>query len=145
MLAMRSAIELLYFAYREFTADADAMLARYGFRRAHHRVIYFVGRQPGMSVRDLLAVLRITKQSLAPVLAELIRRGFIVQRADPGDRRRRKLYLSAEADALERRLSMRQAERLADAFAAAGEGASDGFCRVLRAMINPADRARFGA
>lgn len=140
---LRRAIELLYFAYRDFTADADALLARYQFGRAHHRVIYFVGRNPGMGVGDLLALLRITKQSLAPVLAQLIENGFIVQRADDGDRRRRRLYLTAEAEELERVLTDQQASRIAQAYAAAGPESVDGFCRVLMAMISPVDRARF--
>lgn len=140
---LRRAIELLYFAYRDFTADADVLLARYQFGRSHHRVIYFVGRNPGMGVGELLALLRITKQSLAPVLAQLIEGGFIIQRADDGDRRRRRLYLSAEALELERVLTERQAMRIAEAYAIAGPAAADGFCRVLTAMINPVDRARF--
>src|SRR5260370_32083747 len=69
---LRQGIELLYYAYRDFTAEPDAMLARYGFGRAHHRVIYFVGRHPQMSVTDLLGILRITKQTLTPVLAHLV-------------------------------------------------------------------------
>ncbi len=140
---VRRAIELLYFAYRDFTADADALLARYQFGRAHHRVIYFIGRNPGMSVSELLALLRITKQSLAPILAQLIEGGFVIQRAHAGDRRRRRLYLSAEAERLEQALTDRQAQRVASAYAVAGSEAADGFCRVLRAMINPTDRSRF--
>ena len=73
---LRQGIELLYFAYRDFTAEADAMLARYGFGRAHHRVIYFVGRHPQMSVGDLLGILRITKQSLSRVLGQLVLPGI---------------------------------------------------------------------
>ena len=76
---LRQGIELLFYAYRDFTAEPDAMLARYGFGRAHHRVIYFVGRHPHMSVSELLGILRITKQSLARVLGQLVRQGFIVQ------------------------------------------------------------------
>lgn len=140
---LRRAVELLYFAYRDFTADADALLGRYQFGRAHHRVIYFVGRTPGMGVGDLLALLRITKQSLAPVLAQLVEGGFVIQRADDGDRRRRRLYLSAEAEELERLLTERQTQRIAEAYAAAGPEAVDGFCRVLLAMINPDQRGRF--
>lgn len=141
---LRRAVELLYFAYRDFTADADALLVRYQFGRAHHRVIYFVGRSPGMGVGDLLALLRITKQSLAPVLAQLVEGGFVIQRADDGDRRRRRLYLSPEAEELERLLTERQTQRIAEAYAAAGPEAVDGFCRVLLAMINPDQRGRFG-
>ena len=133
---LRQAIELLFFAYRDFTGDADALLARWGFGRAHHRAIYFVRRQPGITVGELLAILRITKQSLARVLNQLVGEGFIVQRADAGDRRRRRLYLTAEAEALERTLTERQATRLAAAFAAAGESAARGFLDVLRAMID---------
>ena len=137
---LRHAVELLFFAYRDFTGDADALLARWGFGRAHHRVIYFVGRRPGMTVGELLAILRITKQSLAGVLSQLMREGFIVQRTDAGDRRRRRLYLTPEAEALERTLTARQTARIAAAWAEAGEAAAIGFRAVLRAMIEPADR-----
>src|SRR5579863_3106359 len=91
---LRQAIELLYYAYRDFTAEPDAMLARYGFGRAHHRVIYFVGRHPEMSVTDLLGILRITKQSLSRVLGQLVRQGFIVQHTGKSDRRQRLLSLT---------------------------------------------------
>jgi DNA-binding MarR family transcriptional regulator len=141
---LRQSIELLFFAYRDFTGDADAILVRYGFGRAHHRVIYFVGRRPGITVGDLLTILKITKQSLARVLGQLMREGFIVQRMDPGDRRKRCLYLTAEAEALERTLTERQAARIKAACAAAGETAASGFRDVLRAMVDPEDRSRFG-
>jgi DNA-binding MarR family transcriptional regulator len=136
-------MELLFFAYRDFTGDADRLLARYGFGRAHHRTIYFVGRNPGITVGDLLAILKITKQSLARVLGELMRGGFVVQRADNRDRRRRRLYLSDEALAMERMLSEAQAERLGAAIAAAGPEAARGFRAVLREMIDAEDRKRF--
>ena len=139
---LRRAIELLFFAYRDFTDDADAMLVRYGFGRAHHRAIYFVGRYPGISVGELLAILKITKQSLARVLSELIREGFIDQRTDAADRRRRRLFLTPEAEALERSLTQRQSRRIAAAFAEAGDDATRGFTTVLRAIINPEDRHR---
>lgn len=139
---LRQTIELLFFAYRDFTGDADALLARWGFGRAHHRVIYFVGRRPGISVGELLTLLRITKQSLARVLGQLMREGFIVQRADAVDRRRRRLYLTAEAQALERTLTERQAGRLAAAIACTGDAAAEGFRAVLRAMIDGEDERR---
>ena len=86
---LRQGIELLFYAYRDFTAEPDAMLARYGFGRAHHRVIYFVGRYPQLTVTELLGILRITKQSLSRVLGQLVRQGFIVQKPGPRDRRQR--------------------------------------------------------
>jgi DNA-binding MarR family transcriptional regulator len=140
---LRQAMELLFFAYRDFTGDADRLLARYGFGRAHHRTIYFVGRHPGITVGDLLAILKITKQSLGRVLGELMRGGFVIQRADSRDRRRRRLYLSDEAVAMERMLSEAQAERLHGALEAAGAEAARGFRAVLRAMIDEEDRKRF--
>jgi DNA-binding MarR family transcriptional regulator len=141
--ALRRAIELLFFAYRDFTGEADGLLARYGFGRAHHRVIYFVGRHPGISVSDLLAILKITKQSLARVLGQLVDGGFVVQRPDAGDRRRRRLHLTAEAEALERTLTTRQAELIAAAYREAGPDAAQGFAAVLRGIVNPKDRRRF--
>ena len=142
--SQRHSIELLFFASRDFTGDADAILMRYGYGRAHHRVIYFVGRRPGITVGDLLIILKITKQSLARVLGQLMREGFIVQRVDPIDGRRRRLYLTPEAEALERTLTERQSARIKAVCAAAGEAAASGFCAVLREMVNPEERGRFG-
>lgn len=140
---LRRAMELLFFAYRDFTGDADRLLDRYGFGRAHHRVIYFVGRNPGINVGDLLAILKITKQSLARVLGELMRGGFIVQRADSEDRRRRRLYLTDEAVAMEHMLTECQFARLRAALQSTGPEAARGFLSVLKAMINAEDRQRF--
>ena len=91
---LHEGMELLFFAYRDFTAECDAILATYGFGRAHHRVIYFVGRNPDISVTELLAILRITKQSLSRVLGQLVREKFITTRRDPADGRRRLLALT---------------------------------------------------
>jgi len=139
---LRQAMELLFFAYRDFTGEADALLADFGFGRAHHRVIYFVGRHPGMAVSELLGILKITKQSLSRVLGQLIDDGFILQRTDAADLRRRHLYLTTKGADLERRLSERQSQRIMRAYQDAGADAVQGFRAVLRAIINEEDRAR---
>jgi DNA-binding MarR family transcriptional regulator len=137
-------MELLYFAYRDFTAEPDAMLARWGFGRAHHRVIYFVGRQPQMSVSDLLATLRITKQSLSRVLGQLVRQGFILQRPGSRDRRQRLLELTSKGVELERQLSENQRHRIAKAYREAGGEAVEGFKRVMLGIMSSVDdRRRF--
>ena len=141
---LRQGIELLFYAYRDFTAEPDAMLTRWGFGRAHHRVIYFVGRHPRMSVSDLLATLRITKQSLSRVLGQLIRQGFIQQRTGSRDRRQRLLELTQKGVELERQLSEHQRQRIAKAYREAGAGAVEGFKRVmLGIMSSETDRRRF--
>jgi DNA-binding MarR family transcriptional regulator len=141
---VRQGIELLFYAYRDFTAEPDAMLERYGFGRAHHRVIYFVGRHPNMSVSELLVILRITKQSLSRVLGQLVRQGFIVQRTGRSDRRQRLLELTVKGVELERQLSENQRQRIERAFAEAGPQAVEGFRKVmLNIMSSEADRARF--
>jgi DNA-binding MarR family transcriptional regulator len=141
---VRQGIELLFFAYRDFTAEPDAILARYGFGRAHHRVIHFVGRHPQITVSELLGILRITKQSLSRVLSDLVRRGLVVQRPGPHDRRQRLLELTAEGRALEREVSAPQRARVAEAYRQAGGAAVDGFRKVLLAIIaDSADRRRF--
>jgi DNA-binding MarR family transcriptional regulator len=139
---LRQAIELLFFAYRDFTAEPDAILAQYGFGRAHHRVIYFVGRNPGMTVSQLLDILQITKQSLARVLRQLVDEGFIEQRQDAGDGRRRLLHLHDKGREIEALLTARQAERIAAAYQSAGGEAAQGFKDVLRGIINKKDRQR---
>ncbi|HVA35759.1 MAG TPA: MarR family transcriptional regulator [Stellaceae bacterium] len=142
---LRLAIELLYYAYRDFTAEPDAMLARYSFGRAHHRVIYFVGRHPQMSVSELLAILRITKQSLSRVLGQLVRQGFIRQSPGSRDRRRRLLELTEKGVELERQLSENQRQRIARAYREAGVQAVDGFRKVMFGiMSSEEDRKRVG-
>ena len=141
---VREGIELLFFAYRDFIAEPDAILARYGFGRAHHRVVHFVGRHPQITVSELLGILQITKQSLSRVLSELVQQGFIVQHPGSQDRRQRLLELTAEGRALEREVSAPQRARVAEAYRLAGVAAVEGFRRVLLSIIaDPDDRRRF--
>ena len=137
---LRHGIELLFFAYRDFTSDADAILAEHGFGRAHHRVIHFVGRHPRISVAELLAILRITKQSLGRVLGQLVDQGFIAQATGTRDRRQRLLTLTASGASLERRLSEPQRARVARAYGEAGAGAVAAYHRVLLGLIDASDR-----
>ena len=139
---LREAIELLFFAYRDFTGEADAVLEGYGFGRAHHRIIYFVGANPGITVGELLAILKITKQSLSRVLSQLVDEGFVNQETDPDDRRRRRLYLTDKGRALETELTQRQSRHIAEAYRQAGADAVAGFRTVLRGLINEGDRGR---
>ncbi len=133
---LREGIEMLYFAYRDFTARPDAILAEHGLGRAHHRVIYFVGRHPGITVKDLLAILKITKQSLARVLQDVVSEGFVEQRRCEEDRRRRLLHLTDKGVDLEARLTADQRARIARAWREAGPEAVAGYRRVLRGMID---------
>lgn len=139
--------ELLFFAYRDFISDPDAILTQYGFGRAHHRVLHFVHRYPGLRVADLLGILKITKQSLGRVLRALIEQGFVDQRAGHADRRERLLHLTDDGRALAERLAAPQRERLAQALAAAAgalpEGESDArevVRRFLYCMITEPER-----
>ena len=105
-------IELLFFAYRDFVSDPDTVLEQLGFGRAHHRVVHFVGRDPGMTVAQLLDILRITKQSLGRVLKELIDKGYVFQKEGETDRRQRLLYLTAAGEELRQRLMAPQMSRI---------------------------------
>ena len=140
---LRQAMELLYFAYRDFIKEPDQILEHYGFGRAHHRVIHFVGRNPGITVSELLGILQITKQSLSRVLGQLVREDFIRQAPGPRDRRQRLLTLTAEGAALERRLSESQRAMIAEAYRAGGPEAVQGFRSILLGMINERDRRAF--
>ncbi|MBV9202546.1 MAG: MarR family transcriptional regulator [Alphaproteobacteria bacterium] len=141
---VRQGIELLFFAYRDFTAEPDAILAQYGFGRAHHRVIHFVGRHPHMTVSELLAILRIRKQSLSRVLGQLVRQKFIVQQPGAHDRRQRLLELTPKGRGLERQLSKPQRARVANAYRQAGSQAVDGFRKIMLGIIaGEEDRRRF--
>ncbi len=133
-------IELMFFAYRDFVSDPDEILKGYGFGRAHHRVIHFVGRNPGMRVAELLDILRITKQSLARVLRELIAKGFIAQREGARDRRQRLLFLTADGKQLHQRLIAPQIARIGNALASANPEAQRQYHDILFQMIDEDDR-----
>ena len=137
---LRQGMELLFYAYRDFTSDPDEILKEFRFGRAHHRMIHFVGRQPGVTVSQILDILRITKQSLSRVLGQLVDAGFVVQKQGIDDRRRRHLYLTEKGVELERRLSKPQRARIARAYREAGAEAVAGYRRVLIGLINEADR-----
>lgn len=109
-------IEQFFFAYRDFVSDPDAILESSGFGRAHHRVVHFVNRHPGLTVADLLDTLKITKQSLARVLKQLIEGGFIRQMAGHADRRQRQLYPTLKGRELALALARPQSRRIARAF-----------------------------
>ncbi len=135
-------MELFFFAYRDFTGDADAVLETYGFGRAHHRVLHFVHRNPGLRVADLLEILKITKQSLARVLKQLVDEGFIVQRAGKADRRERLLHVTAKGGRLAETLADMQIGRIREAFAMIGAGGDETAMRFLFAMIAAEDRPK---
>lgn len=132
---------LFFFAYRDFTGDADALLERQGFGRAHHRVLYFVNLKPGMPVADLLDVLKITKQSLARVLRQLIDNGYVEQRTGHSDRRQRLLYATDKGREFFAQLSATQASRIDSAIAAMQPEAARIVRQFLVGMVDPADRS----
>ncbi|MDA4847311.1 MarR family transcriptional regulator [Hoeflea sp. E7-10] len=129
-------IEMLYFAYRDFTSDPDAILARFGFGRAHHRVVHFVNRQPGMTVADLLDTLKITKQSLARVLKQLIDSGYIHQVEGPNDRRQRRLYPTRKGRELALELARPQSRRITEALRGIDTQGQELIRRFLKGMVN---------
>jgi DNA-binding MarR family transcriptional regulator len=135
-------IELLFFAYRDFVGDPDEVLAKLGFGRAHHRVLHFVNRNPGMKVAELLDVLKITKQSLGRVLKQLIDQGYVVQREGANDRRQRLLYVTPAGEALAMQLAGLQTERISSVLAELGAGGRDMARRFLAGMIDARDRDR---
>lgn len=139
---LRQGIELLFYAYRDFTAEPDAILAEIGFGRAHHRAVYFIGRYPGITVSELLEILRITKQSLSRVLSQLVELGYVTQRPGARDRRQRLLELTDKGRALEERLTDTQRQRFAKAYRRAGAEAVAGFRTVLMGIMEEKDLKR---
>ncbi|MGK7862775.1 MarR family winged helix-turn-helix transcriptional regulator [Falsiroseomonas sp. E2-1-a4] len=137
---LRLAQDLLFFGYRDFTAGADAILAGLDMGRAHHRVLHFVGRRPGITVGDLLGILGITKQSLGRVLTPLVEDGFVTQSPGRSDRRQRLLSLTEKGAALERSLFERQRDTVMRAYREAGPQAVEGFRRVMRGLMGPEAR-----
>src|SRR5437660_10572707 len=133
-------IELLFFAYRDFVSDPDDVLTRLNFGRAHHRVLHFVNRNPGMMVADLLEVLKITKQSLGRVLKQLVDEGYVLQKEGPDDRRHRLLFVTPKGEQLAMKLAGLQTERITRALADLGPGAHKAAREFLAAMIDTDSR-----
>ena len=153
-------VELLFFAYRDFTSDPDSILQELGFGRAHHRVLHFVDRYPGLRVAELLQILKITKQSLARVLRELVAAGHVVQETGASDRRERLLFTTQQGATLAHQLARPQIERIARTLASAKAGADgqpgpnqpgpnqasqDSARMFLYHMITPGERAAVDA
>jgi DNA-binding MarR family transcriptional regulator len=139
---IRRGVELLYFGYSHMTRAIDEELGLQGLGRAHHRALYFIARQPDLTVSELLRLLAITKQSLGRVLNELSARGLVEQRTGASDRRQRLLRLTAEGAALESRLFEALREKVSAAYAQAGQGAVAGFWNVLEGLIPETERGR---
>jgi DNA-binding MarR family transcriptional regulator len=133
-------IELLFFAYRDFVGDPDEVLSKLAFGRAHHRVLHFVNRNPGMKVADLLDILNITKQSLGRVLKQLVDQGFVVQKEGAQDRRQRLLFVTPKGEALALKLAGLQTARINRAIAELGPGAHAAARQFLTAMIDGDNR-----
>jgi DNA-binding MarR family transcriptional regulator len=129
-------IELVFFAYRDFVGDPDSVLATFGFGRAHHRVLHFVNRKPGLKVAELLEILKITKQSLGRVLKQLIDEGYVEQREGAADRRQRLLFVTPKGAALAMKLARLQSRRIVRALSELGPDAHAAARRFLIAMIN---------
>jgi DNA-binding MarR family transcriptional regulator len=129
-------IELLFFAYRDFVGDPDEVLSKLAFGRAHHRVLHFVNRNPGMKVADLLDILNITKQSLGRVLKQMVDQGYVVQKEGAQDRRQRLLYVTPKGEALALKLAGLQTARINRAISELGPGAHDAARHFLTAMID---------
>jgi DNA-binding MarR family transcriptional regulator len=133
-------IELLFFAYRDFVSEPDEVLAKFRFGRAHHRVLHFVNRNPGMKVAELLDILKITKQSLGRVLKQLIDEGYVVQKEGASDRRQRLLYVTPKGETLAMKLAGLQTRRISSALAELGAGSHDAAVRFLAALLDADNR-----
>ena len=133
-------IELLFFAYRDFVSDPDHVLEKFGFGRAHHRVLHFVNRNPGMKVADLLETLRITKQSLGRVLKQLVDEGYVLQKEGADDRRHRLLYVTPKGEQLAMKLAGLQTDRINRALAQLGPSGHDNARAFLAAMLDAEGR-----
>jgi DNA-binding MarR family transcriptional regulator len=141
---LRDVMELFFFSYRDFIREPDAILKKYNFGRAHHRVIHFVGRNPNITVTHLLNILKIRKQSLSRVLSQLVRENFIQQSQGLTDRRQRLLSLTKKGYDLEYKLSRHQRERITSAFVRAGPEAVTAFYTILLNMMNNPEEFKQG-
>ena len=133
---LRQGVDLLFFASRDISAHGEHTLRSAQLGRAHARAIYFIARNPGLSVADLLSILKVTKQSLNRVLNDLLDGGYVERRAGMRDRRKRELRLTGKGAALEDAIWEERRPRLVRAFREAGPEAVQGFRRVLASLVD---------
>tara|TARA_Y100001970_G_scaffold92211_1_gene116376 strand:- start:467 stop:955 length:489 start_codon:yes stop_codon:yes gene_type:complete len=141
-IEIKKIIELLFFSYRDFTAGPDAILEKINFGRAHHRVIYFVGKQKNLTIKELLLILQITKQSLSRVLNQLVKEKYIVVSVGE-DKRTKKLTLTQKGQDLEDQLTMIQTKRIKKIINKFSEKDINGFKKILYAMIEQKNKIKF--
>lgn len=131
---LSQALELFHFSFRAFTKEPDSMLATYGLQRVHHRILYFVGRHPGLSVNELLRILGVSKQALNGPLRMLKEQSLIETAADETDKRIKRLSLSETGTALEFQLSQSQRELMTAVFEQAGPEAEQHWRQIMAAI-----------
>ena len=139
---IRKAIELIFFSYRDFTAGPDKILEKINFGRAHHRVIYFVGKQKKITIKELLSILQITKQSLSRVLNQLVKEKFILVSTGI-DKRTKNLSLTKKGEDLEKELSTIQINKIKNVLKQFKEKDINGFKKILYAMIEEKNKKKF--
>ncbi|WP_156898249.1 MarR family winged helix-turn-helix transcriptional regulator [Methylocapsa acidiphila] len=138
-------IELMFFAYRDFVGDADHLLENFGLGRAHHRVLHFVNRRPGLTIAELLEILKITKQSLNRVLKDLLDQDYVESRPGVNDRRQRQLFPTAQGKTLALDVARLQSRRFARVFAHLRDGARADAIDFLLAMVDAGERDKVAA
>ena len=139
---IRKIIELMFFSYRDFTSGPDRILEKINFGRAHHRVIYFVGKKNNLTIKELLSILQITKQSLSRVLNQLVSEKFIILSTGE-DKRTKKLSLSKKGEILEKKLSDIQISKIYNVIKKFDEIDINGFKKVLFEMIDDNNQKKF--
>ena len=139
---IRKVIELIFFSYRDFTAGPDEILEKINYGRAHHRVIYFVGKQKNLTIKELLSILQITKQSLSRVLNQLVKEKYIFVSTGK-DRRTKILSLTKKGENLENKLSTIQINKITKVMKLFNENDINGFKRLLYAMIEDSNKKKF--
>jgi DNA-binding MarR family transcriptional regulator len=138
-------IELMFFAYRDYVAEGDRLLEGFGLGRAHYRILHFVNRRPGLTIAELLGILKITKQSLNRVLKDLLDQNYVVTRPGETDRRQRRLFLTEEGEILALKMARLHSKRFERVFAQLPDGARAKAREFLLAMVDPPERLKVAA
>ncbi|WP_223487630.1 MarR family winged helix-turn-helix transcriptional regulator [Pseudomonas sp. A-RE-19] len=130
----QQAMEAFFFGYQAFTAKADEMLERRGLSRVHQRIVFFIARYPALSVKELLALLGVSKQALNIPLRQLVEMQLVNSVASETDKRKRLLELTDDGARFEQSLRREQVKLLERVFAEAGETAVNGWLAVNLAL-----------
>ncbi len=133
---LKHLIEKLFVGYRESFADSKKILIKYNIGLAHQKTIHLISMYEGISISELMAKLKVTKQSLNRVLKDLIKLEIIFFNKDENDSRIKHIFLNEKGKKIFKEIFEIQKKRIYNAFLNSSSQEVINFDEVLKRIID---------